>query len=157
MILFLSTGNAARSIMAEAILRGKGSARFTTRSAGLSPLPHIHPQTRALLAAENLNTENLHTKNWNEFLAASQYVKVDVIVTLSEEARMECPPWPGNPLRVHWPVDDPLSATTQDVMEWKFRKCFATLENRISALFKNRIAKSPEEFLLQLKDLGMVV
>lgn len=157
MVLFLSTGNAARSLLAEGLLRHKGSARFTARSAGFRPLQNSHPQALALLEAEDISTEGLHPKGWGEFLAAAQIVPVDVIVTLSEEARTYCPPWPGDPVRVHWPVDDPLSAEKPDVMEWKFRKCFATLESRIASLVKTRAAQSPMELLLQLKDIGMVV
>jgi arsenate reductase len=76
---------------------------------------------------------------------------------LSEDARTSCPAWPGEPVRVHWPVDDPLSAEKPDVREWKFRKCFATLESRIATLVKTRAAQNPAELLLQLKDIGMVV
>ena len=157
MVLFLSTGNAARSILAEAILKAKGSARFTARSAGFSPLASVHHQTLALLRGEGFAVEGLHSKGWGEFLASAHVLKIDVIVTLSEEARMRCPEWPGNPVRVHWPVDDPLAAEKADVMEWKFRKCFATLETRVAALLKTRVAQSPMELLLQLKDIGMVV
>lgn len=157
MVLFLSTGNAARSLLAEALLRQKGGIRFTARSAGFRPLPEAHPQTLALLQAEGIATDGLHTKNWGEFLASAHILKIDVIVTLSEEARIDCPPWPGNPVRVHWQVDDPLSAEKPDVMEWKFRKCFVTLESRIATLVKTRAAQSPMELLLQLKDIAMVV
>ena len=158
MVLFLSTGNAARSLVAEALLRARGGVRFTARSAGLRPLAEAHPQTLAPLQAEGLSTEGLHAKSWGEFLAAAHVMRVDVIVTLSEEARSHCPTvWPGNPVRVHWPVDDPLSVEKPDVMEWKFRKCFATLETRIATMVKNRVAQSADELLLQLKDIAMVV
>jgi arsenate reductase len=156
-ILFLSTGNAARSIMAEALVRHKGSDRFRARSAGFKPLHDVHPHTLTLLTAGGISTEGLHPKGWKEFLAAWNVVKCDVIVTLSEEARIGSPVWPDNPVRVHWPVDDPLSAEKTDVMEWKFRKCFHLLETRIALLIKSRIAQSPCELLLQMKDIGMVV
>jgi arsenate reductase len=180
-VLFLSTGNAARSLLAEALLRAKGGVRFTARSAGYRPLAEAHPQTLALLQAEGLPVEGLHAKSWGEFLASAHLMKIDVIVTLSEEARENCPVWPGSgvtsprdmlgmeassslmrevtprPVRVHWPVDDPLAADKADVREWKFRKCFATLENRITSLVRNRVAQSPAELLLQLKDIAMVV
>ncbi|MDP9126870.1 MAG: arsenate reductase ArsC [Pseudomonadota bacterium] len=157
MVLFLSTGNAARSILAEALLRHKGSSRFTARSAGFRSLPAVHPQTLSLLKAEGLSTDGLHSKGWGEFMASAHIIKIDVIVTLSEDARTHCPQWFGNPVRVHWPVDDPLSAEKEDVREWKFRKCFGTLETRIHALLKSRTAQSPMELLMQLKDIGMVV
>ncbi len=156
-VLFLSTGNAARSILAESLMRVMAGNRFFARSAGYAPLSEVHPAAIKLLEDRAIPTLNLHTKGWNEFLAAASIMKIDVIVTLSEEARVSCPIWPDNPVRVHWTVDDPLSATKEDVREWKFRKCFATLESRISALIKTRVAQSANELLLQLKDIGMVV
>jgi arsenate reductase (thioredoxin) len=156
-VLFLSTGNAARSILAEALLREKGGERFNARSAGYRPLSDINPHTLALLASEGISINGLHSKGWGEFLASSQVLPIDVIVTLSEDARTNCPVWPGEPVKVHWTVDDPLAAEKPDVMEWKFKKCFATLEARIGRLIKTRLARKPEELLLQLKDIGMVV
>jgi arsenate reductase len=157
-VLFLSTGNAARSILAEAILRERGGETFNARSAGQRPLYDVNPHTLALLASEGIAITGLHCKGWGEFLAASHRMPVDVVVTLSEEARANCPVWPDNAVKVHWSVDDPLSADKPDVMEWKYRKTFATLEARISRLIKTRLARSkPEELLLQLKDIGMVV
>ena len=156
-VLFLSTGNAARSIIAEALLREKGGERFKARSAGFRPAAAIHSQTINLLAAEKIPSGGLHTKNWGEFLAAAHLVPIDALVTLSEEARLYCPAWPGNPARVHWPVDDPLAAEKPEVREWKFRKCFATLEARVEALIKTRLGRAPGELLLQLKGIGRVV
>jgi arsenate reductase (thioredoxin) len=156
-VLFLSTNNAARSILAEALMRQKGGHRFNVRSAGYRPLPNIDASTLALLQNAGIPAETLHSKGWGEFLAAASIVKIDVIVTLSEEARQFCPQWPGDPVRVHWMIDDPLSAENEDMRDWKFRKCFATLDMRISALIKAKAAHSAGELLLQLKDIGMVV
>jgi len=156
-VLFLSTGNAARSILAEALLREKGGEGFNARSAGYRPLTDVNPHTLALLAAEGISINGLHSKGWAEFLASAHVLPIDVIVTLSEEARANCPAWPNDPVRVHWTVDDPLSAEKLDVMEWKFKKCFATLEARIGRLIKTRLARKPEELFLQFKDIGMVV
>jgi protein-tyrosine-phosphatase len=156
-ILFLSTGNAARSILAEALMRQMAGSRYHPRSAGFKPLPEVHPATLNLLREKNVPIDLLHTKGWGEFMITSFMHKTDVIVTLSEEARLTCPAWPENPVRVHWTVDDPLSASKDDVREWKFKKCFATLETRIATLIKNRVAKCSEELLLQLKDVSMAV
>ena len=156
-VLFLSTGNAARGILAEAILRQKAGQRFTARSAGIKPLAGISSETLALLTAEGLPVNGLHTKNVGDFLAAAHIVPIDVIVTLSEEARRDCPVWPGETVRVHWTVDDPLSCNNTDVREWKFRKCYSVLETRISTLIKTRVAQNSSELLLQLKSIGMVV
>lgn len=191
-VLFLSTNNAARSIVAEALLRERGGDRFIARSAGWRPLPAVNPHTLALLAAEGVSIDGLHSKNWNEFFASAHLIKIDVIVTLSREAQENCPAWPfadfmplteannpvsaiqrlardivegseleeeemQGPVRVHWPIDDPLAAEKADVMEWKFRKCFNTLEARIASLIKNRPAQNVGELLLQFKNIGMVV
>ena len=156
-ILFVSTGNAARGILAEAIMRQKAGHRFNARSAGMRPLAEVQAETLALLTAENIPTTGLHTKGIGEFLAAARLVPIHVIVTLSEEARQDCPAWPGDPVRVHWTVDDPLSSDKADVREWKFRKCYSVLESRITALIKTKVAQSSTELLLQLKDVGMVV
>lgn len=157
LILFLSTGNAARSILAEALLNGKGSGRFVARSAGCAPLAAVDPETLLMLRDSGYETDSLHTKGLNEFLASAHLIKADVIVTLSEEARLRCPVWPGNPVRVHWAVDNPLGTQRIDMREWKFRKLFATLEARINALVRSRMPQSQGELLLQFKDIGMVV
>ena len=156
-VLFVSTGNAARGILAETIMRQKASLRFTARSAGVSPVAEVHPETLAILTANGFPTAGLHTKGIGEFLAAARLVPIDVIVTLSEEAKVDCPVWPDNPVRVHWTVDDPLSSDKPDVRDWKFRKCLNVLEARIDALMKARRPQSASELLLQLKDIGMVV
>ena len=156
-VLFVSTGNAARSILAEALLRHKGGIKFRARSAGTRPLPELHAMTLATLKAENIPTDGLHAKGWREFLASAHILPIDVVVTLSEEARQTCTIWPVPTVRVHWPVDDPLSAPKDDVMEWKFRKCFSVLETRISALVKTKIVATPDQLLMKFKDLAMVV
>ena len=138
-------------------MRQKAGHRFTARSAGMRPLAEVSPESLLLLTAEGIPVSGLHTKGVGEFLAAARLVPIHVIVTLSEEARQNCPEWPGNPVRVHWTVDDPLSCDKADVREWKFRKCFTVLESRISALIKTKVAQSSSELLLQLKDVGMVV
>ena len=157
-ILFVSSGDAARGVLAEALMRHRAGHRFNARSAGTQPAAEIHLETLALLTAEGIPTAGLHTKGVGEFLAAARIVPIHVIVTLSEEARRDCPAiWPGDPVRVHWTLDDPLSSDKADVREWKFRKCFTVLETRIGTLIKTKVAQSACELLLQLKDIGMVV
>jgi protein-tyrosine-phosphatase len=156
-VLFLSTGNAARSLIAEALLNARHSDRFQARSAGAAPLDVPNPEAMALLRAAGLDTARLLPKGWETYLSAASFLKIDVIVTLSEEARARCPIWPGSPVRVHWTVDDPLGAARPEVREWKFRKCFATLDTRIGALLRGRAPQSASELYLQLMDLGMVV
>lgn len=156
-VLFLSSHNAARSLIAETILNAKGSDRFIGRSAGLSPLDEVPPDTIALLQKAGYNTTRLRSKGVGEYLATAHLIKIDVIVTLSEEARLECPHFPQDPLRVHWAVDDPLSAPRADVRDWKYRKALATLETRITSLVRGKTPSSPEDLFLQLKYASMVV
>ena len=156
-VLFLSTGNAVRGIMAEALLRHSAGVRFEALSAGCNILPTVDPQTLKLLASEDISTDGLHTKNWNEYFHSTRSILVDVIVTLSEEARANCPQWPGDPVRVHWPVDDPTASSCGDMREWKLRKCFSTMQNRVEALIKQRAPHSPAELMLQLRSIAAVV
>ncbi|MDD3181259.1 MAG: arsenate reductase ArsC [Alphaproteobacteria bacterium] len=158
LVLFLSTGNAARSIVAEALLNAKGSHAYRARSAGIAPAEAIDPETRFLLESACYDTQKLYPKKWEDFYAHADLVKVDIIVTLSEEARELCPlDWPGSPVRVHWNVDDPLGSDRADVREWKLRKCLTTLETRIGMLVRCRPNVSEFEMLLQLKAIGMAV
>ncbi len=144
--------------MAEALLNARASDSLRARSAGTAPLEAPCPQTLALLKESGIPTLGLHTKGWEEFLDASLIIPVSVIITLSEEARHTCPPsWPGNPVRVHWTVDDPLSASRNDVREWKFRKAFAILDARVGALARSGLPETSDAILMHLKALGMVV
>ncbi len=156
-VLFLSTGNAARGIMAEALLRDKGGGRFIAFSAGYKILPEVDPRTLRLLADEGVPTDGTHTKGWGEFFASPRSLLVDIIITLSEEARANCPQWPGDPVRVHWPVEDPLAASTADECDCKLKKCLTVLQARIAALIKQRAPHSPVELMLQLRNIASVV
>jgi len=156
-VLFLSTGNAARSILAEALLRYKGAERFLARSAGQKSVSQVPSTTLDFLKEEGIPTDGLHSKRWSEFWIAGFLLPIDVIVTLSPEARDHCPKWPNDPVRVHWPVDDPLGAESSDVREWKYRKCFVTLESRIHRLVQSRNVDNPIQLMLQLRDIGMAV
>lgn len=159
LVLFVSTGNAARSIVAEAVLNAKGSQAYRARSAGVGPLPvAIDADAKFLLESAGYDTQKLHPKTLEDFYQYAGLVKVDVIVTLSEEAREICPlDWPGSPVRVHWTVDDPSNARRPEIKEWKLRKCLSTLETRINMLVRSRPNMTSFELLLQLKDIGMVV
>jgi len=158
LVLFVSTGNAARSLVAEALLNARGAGCFRARSAGVFPEEAVHPETKALLAYAGHDVSKIHPKKVQDFYGAASFVKVDIIITLSEEARALCPvDWVGDPVRVHWDVENPLGAERLDQREWKFRKLYATLEARISMLMRYRPASSPMEVLLMLKDIGMVV
>jgi arsenate reductase len=131
-VLFLCTGNSARSIMAEAILNFKGKPRFTAYSAGSHPSGKIRPEALARLQAGNLPTNGLRSKNWDEF-ASPNAVKMDFVFTVCDNAAKEvCPIWPGQPLTAHWGVPDPaaVQGSPQEI-ERAFREAFTTLERRI--------------------------
>jgi arsenate reductase len=140
-VLFLCTGNSARSIMAEAILNGNGKPHFTAYSAGSYPAGQVRPEALKQLDAANIPTEGFRSKHWLEF-AAPGAPKMDFVFTVCDNAAKEvCPVWPGQPITAHWGVADPAQATgTPDRVETAFREAFLTLNRRISLLLSLPLA-----------------
>jgi arsenate reductase (thioredoxin) len=132
-VLFLCTGNSARSILAAAILNHKGHANFTAFSGGSFPKGSVHPMALKQLESSNLPTEGLRSKSWDEFGKPGAPV-MDFIITVCDNAKGEaCPIWPGQPVTAHWGVPDPAAATgTPEEIEHAFRETFMILERRIS-------------------------
>jgi arsenate reductase (thioredoxin) len=132
-VLFLCTGNSARSILAEAILNRKGRPTFMAHSAGSHPAGAVRPEALKLLTAAHLPTEGLRSKNWDEF-AQPGAPKLDFVFTVCDNAANEiCPVWPGQPMTAHWGVPDPAAvAGTPEQIEKAFREAFMILERRIS-------------------------
>jgi arsenate reductase len=131
-VLFLCTGNSARSIMAEAILNFKGRPRFTAYSAGSHPSGQVRLQALARLEAAKIPTAELRSKSWDEF-AMPDSPKMDFVFTVCDNAAKEaCPVWPGQPMTAHWGVADPaaVKGSPQEV-ERGFREAFTILERRI--------------------------
>lgn len=131
-VLFLCTGNSARSIMAEAILNFKGKPRFTAYSAGSHPSGKVRPEALQRLQAANISTDELRSKSWDEF-ASPGAPKMDFVFTVCDNAAKEaCPFWPGQPLTAHWGVPDPagVRGSPQEI-ERTFREAFSILERRI--------------------------
>jgi arsenate reductase len=132
-VLFLCTGNSARSIMAEAILNFKGRPGFTAYSAGSHPAGMVKPEALRQLEAARLPTQGLRSKGWEEFSQPGA-PRLDFVFTVCDNAAKEvCPVWPGQPMTAHWGVPDP--ATVQGSMEEvenAFRSAFFMLDRRIS-------------------------
>ena len=134
-VLFLCTGNSARSIMAEAILNHKGKPTFTAYSAGSHPAGRVRPEAIKQLEAAHLPTSGLRSKNWEE-IAKPGAPKLDFVFTVCDNAAREvCPIWPGQPMTAHWGVPDPaVVAGTPEQIEHAFREAFMILDRRISLL-----------------------
>jgi arsenate reductase len=132
-VLFLCTGNSARSIMAEAILNGKGKPFFTAYSAGSHPSGVVRPEALKLIKMAHLPTEALRSKSWEEF-AKPGAPKMNFVLTVCDSAAREtCPIWPGQPMTAHWGVPDPVASQgASEQMEHAFRDAYLLLERRIS-------------------------
>ena len=131
-VLFLCTGNSARSILAEAILNQKGRPTFKAYSAGSHPAGSVNPYALKQLESAKLPSEGLRSKSWEEF-AKPGSPKMDFVFTVCDNAANEmCPVWPGQPITAHWGVPDPAAVTgTPEEITRAFRDAFFTLERRI--------------------------
>jgi arsenate reductase len=136
-VLFLCTGNSARSILAESLLNHWGRGRFRGFSAGSFPKGEVHPLALELLRDANLPSEGLRSKSWDEFAAPGQPT-LDFIFTVCDNAAGEvCPIWPGKPMTAHWGIPDPAAAEGTDIEKrFAFREALRSLETRIK-LFLN--------------------
>jgi arsenate reductase (thioredoxin) len=132
-VLFLCTGNSARSIMAEAILNRKGKPNFTAYSAGSHPTGSVRPEALKQIKTASLPTEGLRSKDWTEF-AAPGAPRMNFVFTVCDNAAKEvCPVWPGQPMTAHWGVPDPVAVTGEaEQIERAFRDAFVILDRRIS-------------------------
>ena len=131
-VLFLCTGNSARSIMAEAILQFKGGPTFSAYSAGSHPAGKVHPQALRQLELAHLPTAAMRSKSWEEFEAPGA-PRLDFVFTVCDNAAKEvCPVWPGQPISAHWGIPDPAAVRgTEAEVERAFREAFVTLDRRI--------------------------
>ncbi len=134
-VLFLCTGNSARSIMAEAILNRKGRPTFSAFCAGSHPSGLVRPEALRQIELSRASAEGLRSKSWDEF-AKPDAPQMDFVFTVCDNAANEiCPVWPGQPMTAHWGVADPASVTgSPEQIEHAFRDAFMTLDRRI-ALF----------------------
>jgi protein-tyrosine-phosphatase len=155
-VLFLCTGNSARSILAESLLNTLGHGRFRAFSAGSFPKGQVHPMAVDLLQRMNLPTDSLRSKSWDEF-AAPGAPPVEFIITVCDNAAGEvCPVWPGKPMTAHWGIADPAAAEGTDAEKaFAFREALRELETRIK-LFSSLSIDSLDRMTLQAKlhDIG---
>ena len=131
-VLFLCTGNSARSIFAEALINQWGRGRFCGFSAGSHPKGAVHPIALELLKRMKVPTEDLRSKSWDEF-AAPHGPPLDFVFTVCDNAAGEvCPHWPGQPMTAHWGLPDPAAVEGSETDKWvAFRDTFKSLDNRI--------------------------
>jgi len=132
-VLFLCTGNSARSIMAEAILNRKGHPRFQAYSAGSHPSGRVRPEALAQISQARMPVDDFRSKSWDEF-AKPGAPQMDFVFTVCDNAASEiCPVWPGQPMTAHWGVADPAAVQgTPEQIERAFREAFVILDRRIS-------------------------
>jgi arsenate reductase (thioredoxin) len=155
-VLFLCTGNSARSIMAEAILNKLGAGKFRAHSAGSHPKGRVHPETLRLLRGLGYDTIACRSKSWDEFVApgAPQF---DFVFTVCDNAAAEaCPLWPGQPMTAHWGVPDPAEATgTPAEVALAFKDAYRMLHQRIG-IFTSLPLRALDRLTLQhkLKEIG---
>jgi protein-tyrosine-phosphatase len=141
-VLFLCTGNSARSILAEAYLNSVGKGRFTAYSAGSKPGGRVNPFALELLTKNRIDATGLRSKSWDEFAAPSA-PKMDLVFTVCDNAAAEpCPYWPGQPMTAHWGVADPAAVQGSDEDKRRaFRLAFHALSTRINLLLNLPLEK----------------
>jgi arsenate reductase len=148
-VLFLCTGNSARSIMAEAILTRAGQGKFRAFSAGSQPKGQVHPYTLDLLRRLNYDVTGMRSKSWNEFSKPGA-PKLDFVFTVCDNAAQEtCPVWPGQPMTAHWGVPDPAAASGNEAeVRLAFADTLRMLTNRIN-IFISLPLRSLDQLTLQ--------
>lgn len=148
-VLFLCTGNSARSILAESILNRHGAGKFHAFSAGSHPKGEVHPMALDLLRRFNYVTDDLRSKDWNEF-AQEGAPELDFVFTVCDNAAGEvCPIWPGQPMTAHWGIEDPAAVnSSEDKQRHAFKTAYFQLERRIQ-IFTNLPLTSLDKLTLQ--------
>ena len=155
-VLFLCTGNSARSILAEAYLNARGGGRFAAYSAGSHPAGKVNPFALELLEKNRMATSSLRSKDWEEF-ARPDAPRLDFVFTVCDNAAGEaCPLWPGQPVTAHWGVADPAAVQESDEEKRKaFLKAFTELSTRINLMLALPIEKLDRQALAaRLRDIG---
>lgn len=153
-VLFLCTGNSARSILAEALLNREGAGRFQAFSAGSFPKGEVHPMALKVLAERGLPTAGLRSKSWDEFVGP-EAPPLDLIFTVCDNAAGEvCPIWPGRPVTAHWGIEDP-AAVEGEGQDEAFSVALQRLKRRIDALLALPVESLDSATLgRQLREIG---
>ncbi len=157
-VLFLCTGNSARSIMAEAILNRAGQGNFRAFSAGSQPKSRVHPYTLDLLRKLNYDVSGARSKSWLEF-SQPDSPKLDFVFTVCDKAAKEtCPVWPGQPMTAHWGVPDPVEATGNEAeIRYAFADTLRMLTNRINIFVSLPLTKlDPLSLQQRLDEIGKI-
>ncbi|MBN9598767.1 MAG: arsenate reductase ArsC [Afipia sp.] len=155
-VLFLCTGNSARSILAESILQRDGSGRFRAFSAGSQPKGEVNPVALRVLESMNYPTDGLRSKSWAEFAVPDAPV-MDFVFTVCDNAAGEsCPIWPGQPMTAHWGIEDPAAVEGTDIQkEAAFVSAFRFMKNRIGLFTALRLGSIDAMALgTKLRDIG---
>ena len=137
-VLFLCTGNSARSILAESLLNHWGEGRFCAYSAGSHPTGNVHPLTLRLLVQKKLPATGARSKSWDEF-AAPANIEFDFVIAVCDKAAGEvCPIWPGKPVTAHWRIENPATATGSETERTQaFHSAYRALEQRVRSFVKH--------------------
>ena len=144
-VLFLCTGNSARSVMAEAVLNHRGKGRFTAYSAGSHPSGKVRPEAIRQIESAGISTAGLRSKSWDEF-AAPGAPRLDFVFTVCDNAaREQCPYWPGQPMTAHWGIPDPAAVKgSPEEIAHAFRDAFVLLDRRIGLFLSLPLATLDE-------------
>jgi protein-tyrosine-phosphatase len=155
-VLFLCTGNSARSVLAESLMNHHGRGDLIGFSAGSFPKGQVHPIALALLESLQLPTRGLRSKSWNEFAAAGA-PPLDFIFTVCDNAAGEvCPIWPGQPVSAHWGIPDPAAVEGSDAEKWAaFREALQAMQKRIQRFLSLPLtALDPAQLQASLREIG---
>ena len=155
-VLFLCTGNSARSILAEALMERSGPPRYRGFSAGSQPKSAPHSVALAILADKGYATQGMRSKSWDEFAEPASR-EFDLVITVCDDAAGEsCPIWPGAPIRIHWGLEDPASFEgSSDAIRQRFERTYTDLEARIEALLAlDPLLLGRDEFARRLAFIG---
>jgi len=156
-VLFLCTGNSARSILAEALMDHWGQGRFKGHSAGSFPKGEVNPLAIKLLSQFDMPVDRMRSKSWDEF-ARPGAPAMDFVFTVCDQAAGEvCPVWPGRPITAHWGVPDPAAVEGKEALKMlAFRQAFSQMERRIKLFIDVRLELSRREIERRVRDIGHI-